>query len=238
MYNYIIKTFIIIIMESGIYLLSFPNTSRVYVGKSKNISVRYKQHKAAFNASKAAIKLQKAYHTYGMPTLSVIELAEESALDELESKYIEQFNSVENGFNTRKAAAGGHTGLWGDMNGRSKYSNEQIADTLFLLIDEQSLTYPIITARTGVPKTTIVDIANGTGHKWLQNIFPEEYSKLVSLRYRRKTKNYLKAVSPEGIVYQVEHLSRFCKEHRLPTGNISRLLRGKCKAYGGWTAIP
>lgn len=224
-------------MSSGIYLLKFSGTDEVYIGKSKNIEIRFSQHKSCFKASKAAVKLQKAYHSYGMPELVVLEKAPEHDLEYLEKTYIEKYNSVDAGLNTRKSTSGGHSGLWGTLNGRSKYSNEQIADVLFLLISNHNFTYPVITKKTGVPKSTIVDIANGTGHLWLQNFFPEEYSLLLSFRHRKNSRKYLKAVSPSGVVYEVTHLSNFCKEHNLPTGNMSRLLRGLCNKYGEWTAI-
>lgn len=239
LYNNSILKFYGIIMESGIYKLSFKGSTKVYIGRSKNIAARLIQHLSCMRTNKASIKLQEAYNLYGPPNLDVLEFADPSELDELEKAYIDRLNTVEEGLNTRKSTSGGHSGLWGDQNGRSLYSNEQIADVLFLLIDDtHSYTYPIIASKTGVPKPTIVDIANGTGHKWLGKVFPEEYLKLCSFRNRKNTRKYLKAVSPEGVVYTVDHLTNFCTLYNLQTGNVSRLLRGKCKSYNGWTAIP
>jgi hypothetical protein len=223
-------------MSSGIYLLNFLGTDKVYIGQSSNIEVREKQHKALFKGNNASKKMQEAYNLHGMPTLSILCLATQPELDDLEYKYIAEFDSVNNGFNTRKSAGGG-SNLWGDLNGRAKYSNQQIIDCLYLLISDLRFTYPIITLKTGVPKSTIVDIANCSGHTWLEKIFPEEYLRLRSIKNKRNTSKYLRAVSPLGEISVVEHLSNFCKEHNLPTGNISKLLRGKCKSYGSWTAI-
>lgn len=224
-------------MTSGIYKLVFPNTDKVYVGRSKNVEIRYKQHLACFRGNTSSKKLQEAYNTYGTPNSLLITEGPEDSLIDLENSLIKELDCVNNGFNSRGNTDGGHSGLWGDLNGRSKYTNEQIADCLFLLIQIPKLTYPIISSRTGVPKATIVDIANSTGHTWLEKFFPEEIKELKSFRHKRNTRLYLNAVSPEGIVYKVEHLSDFCKEHGLQTGNMSRLLRGKCKSHGKWTAI-
>ena len=224
-------------MDSGIYKLSFTGTDQVYIGRSKHLNLRSTQHKSTLKVGSASKKLQAAYNKYGMPSFSIVEYAEEFLLETLEKEYIIKYNSVDNGFNTRKSTSGGHSGLFGETNGRSKYSNDQIIDCLFLLIGDSKITYPIIAQRTGVPKSTIVDIVSGNNHKWLETVFPNEYSLLLSFKNKTNTRFYLKAVSPDGIIYTVGNLSQFCAEHRLSTGNMSRLLRGKCKSYGNWTAI-
>lgn len=225
-------------MTCGIYKLSFnSNINNIYIGQSINIEKRLKQHLALFHSNKASKKLQEAFNAYGPPTLELVQECVVENLNNLEEYYISKFDTVKEGLNTRSTPCGG-TSLWGESNGHSKYSNDQIVDCLFFLISSPKLTYPIISSRTGVNRGTIVDIANGTGHSWLREYFPEEYSLLMSFRHRRNTKEYMRAVSPDGTIYEVSHLTQFCKEHNLETGNMSRLLRGIGKRYGKWTAIP
>ena len=224
-------------MTTGIYKLKFKGTDKVYIGQSLNIEYRLMQHKSLFKSAKASAKMMGAFTCYGFPTIEVLEVCSREELDDLEAQYIIQYDSMNNGFNTRSSAAGG-SNLWGASNGRAIYSNEQIIDCLFLLIQTPKLTYPQIQDITQVLKATIVDIANGTGHTWLEQKFPSEYAILKSYRKCRNTREYMKAVSPTGEVFTVTHLSNFCSEHKLQTGNMSKLLRGKCKSYGGWTAIP
>lgn len=223
-------------MSTGIYILRFKNTSKVYIGQSTNLELRAAQHKALFRASKASQKMQEAFNTYGLPKMEILTECEAHELDSLEYEAISLYDSVNNGFNTRKSAGGG-ANLWGDLNGRSKYSNNQIIDAFFLLLQSPKLTYQKIFSRTGVPKTTLVDISNGTGHKWLNSIFPDEYASLLSYRHKRNTRFYYKIISPTGEVHTVEHLSSFCKRYGLDTGNMSRVLTGKKKQYLGWKAI-
>lgn len=225
-------------MASGIYILTFKGTDKVYIGQSKYLTTRYMQHKSLFKANKASNKMQAAYNTYGMPEFFILLECCIDDLDKQEALFIQEFDSVENGFNTRSSPTGGGISLWGDLNGRSKYSNDQIISSMFLLLKEPKLTYQEISSETKVHKATLCDISNGTGHKWLKDLFPEEYIKLLSYRHKRNTRFYLSVTSPEGIVHNVENLSRFCEKYNLDTGNMSKLLTGKRKSYLGWKPLP
>ena len=114
-------------MAIGIYILIFTGTEKVYIGQSKNLELRLSQHKSLFKTGSASQKMQAAFNAYGFPTMEVLIECEESELDSLEYETIALYNSVDNGFNTRKSAGGG-ANLWGDLNGRAKYSNAQITD--------------------------------------------------------------------------------------------------------------
>lgn len=222
--------------DCGIYALRFNGTDKLYIGQTTSFTQRLKQHKALFKSNKSSKKLQQAYNIYGMPDMEILEYCKEDELNSLEEEFIEIYNSISNGYNSRSSATGGNS-LFGESNGNSIYSNEQIINSLFLLISIPKLTYPEITKITKVAKGTLVDIANGTGHKWLNKIFPEEYNYLLSFRHKRNTRLYKLIKSPEGKIYKVEHLTKFCNEHNLDNGNISKLLRGLKKQYLGWTAV-
>lgn len=224
-------------MTCGIYILKFIGTSQVYIGQSRNIEKRYQQHLGLLRSGYASNKLHKAYLKYGIPILEIVQVGLEVDLDRLEYEYILSYDSVINGFNTRSTPTSGGVNMWGDQNGRSKYSNEQIIEVFYLLLEDKVVTYPEICKITGVPKATITDIANGTGHTWLAKAFPDEYKSLLSIKGKRNTRFYRAIMSPLGTVYEVTHLSSFCSEHGLDTGNISKLLRGKKKSYNGWTAV-
>lgn len=224
-------------MTCGIYILKFKDTDKVYIGQSKRIELRIVQHRALFTAGTASKKMQNAYVIHGMPLVEVLTECNEDELDDLEYEAISLYDSVNNGFNTRSTPGGGHS-LWGELNHNSKYTNNQIIDSLFLLLSTPKLTYPEIFKISGVPKSTLVDISNGTGHIWLEGLFPKEYNLLKSYRYKRNTRFYPDLKSPNGITYTVEHLTTFCNEHSLDYGNMSKLLTGKKKQYLGWTTIP
>ena len=51
-------------------------------------------------------------------------------------------------------------------------------------------------------------------------------------------KTYPKILSPDGIEYEITHLSDFAKEHGLHQGNMSQVLNGKRKQHKGWSLAP
>lgn len=57
-------------MNSGIYVLRFPNGS-YYIGKSDNIPKRWRQHWKDFQNGTHARKMQECYDRYGEPTAEV-----------------------------------------------------------------------------------------------------------------------------------------------------------------------
>lgn len=84
----------------GVYLLCFPNCEKPYIGQSEDIGTRYAQHIRKLKQNKGARKVQKAYDQYGLPSLVILEFCTIEELNEKESKYIKEFNSIKRGLNT------------------------------------------------------------------------------------------------------------------------------------------
>jgi hypothetical protein len=76
-------------MTTGIYLLSFRKGRANYIGKSNDISRRWKEHTNKFLLGKAARQLQDAYNKYGMPEFRVILECHEDHIDLMESILID-----------------------------------------------------------------------------------------------------------------------------------------------------
>lgn len=227
-------------MTTGIYLLKFNNTDKVYIGQSKNIESRYTSHKTSMRCNKAVKKLQQAYYTYGMPSIHILEICIEEDLDILEDIYIKEFDSVDNGFNTMKNH-GYSSSLKGELCGNSKYTNEQIYEVFIYLINGE--VHKNISDITGVSRGAVSDISALKTHKWLKDKFPLEYSKLEVLaktrRYSRRTavsrnKSYPSIVSPEGTSYTIESIRGFAKEHNLNPNCLGRVLRKQALSHSGW----
>lgn len=82
-------------MYSGIYKIENTINSKVYVGSSNNIKVRWRKHKALLRHNKHPNQhLQNAWNKYGedMFIFSVIELCPISSL--LKGNYIRKYNSL------------------------------------------------------------------------------------------------------------------------------------------------
>lgn len=226
-------------MTCGIYLLKFKGTDKVYIGQSIDIEDRFIKHRSAFNRNAAAPKLQAAYDTYGMPSLEILTECSIAELNAYEKEAISVFNSVDSGFNTLYEA--GNPVLYGEKTGTSRYTNEQYIRVLQLLVQTNpTLSKRDIETITGISIYTIRHIAALESHTWLSEVCPEEYKKLVELKteskYYRGTQ-YPRLKSPEGIVYEITHVSNFAKEHGLLQPKVTELMRGTRNMHKGWTRV-
>lgn len=227
-------------MIIGIYKLSFNGTNKVYIGQSTNIRLRYNMHKTSLKNNKSSKKLQEAYTLFGMPILEILIECDVEELNELEKEAIILYDSVNNGFNTFDDAT--HRSiLHGELAGNSKYSNELIIEVFNYLV-ENKLTHREIIDITGISRGALADISSGVSHKWLKDLYPEEYDILIQLKgtIRKSNKNiknttYPLVLSPDNIIYSITpSLRGFCRQHNLNHGGLGEVLRGHKKEYKGW----
>ncbi len=88
--------------KCGIYAIVNTKTFKVYVGSSKSISKRYARHLYELRHNiHTNPKIQSSYNIYGVDSFAcvVIEECDESALLDLEQKYIDAYNCVDGGYN-------------------------------------------------------------------------------------------------------------------------------------------
>lgn len=232
-------------MTVGIYKLVFQGTDKIYVGQSLNIEKRLISHRRLFNNKSHAKKLQKAFDTFGMPTIELLCACEEHELDTIEDIFIAKLNVVDEGFNTCRRARGG-TSLEGEQVHNAKFSDTQIEQAFMYLVNSPEKTSKEIESLTGVSKYTIDAISSFKVHKRLERLFPEEY---LLLRNRDKSigfaknktlkdtnKMYPRLISPEGVPYVVDNCSQFSKIHGLNNAHVIQVLKGKERQHKGWVA--
>jgi group I intron endonuclease len=224
-------------MTIGIYCLNFKGTNQVYIGQSTNIKERYWRHLYQLENSTHSCRMQQAYLNYGKPTLTILLECSKEELDDNEEEAISIFNSYTNGFNSRNKAAGGNT-LKGPEHGSAKYTRDQIIDCMYLLAYSTN-TAKEISKKLDIGQTVVEGISRGVGHLWLKEEYPEVYSTMLSYKNCRCTSKFLgiklpSIKSPEGILYNLDNISKFAKEHNLNRGNLHQLLKGKIKSTKGW----
>lgn len=93
-------------MESGIYKIENIINAKIYIGSSKNIKLRWKQHKCALNNNKHHnTHLNNAWNKYGSDSFKfkIIEYVELNKLLEREQYFIKYYkcNNHNNGYNKR-----------------------------------------------------------------------------------------------------------------------------------------
>lgn len=91
-------------MTTGIYALTWPNALKIYVGQSKDVQNRYLQHCTSLRSGTSSRKLQEYTELEGnLPNLVILEeVPDYLNLDIFEQKYIDLFDSINNGLNTNK----------------------------------------------------------------------------------------------------------------------------------------
>ena len=223
-------------MTCGIYILKFNGTNKVYIGQSIDIEDRLIKHKSAFNRQAASPKMQQAFNDYGMPTLEILLECNTVELNKIETEAIEIFNSVDAGFNTLKEA--GNPVMFGEKAGTARYTNEQYILVLQLLVQKNpTLSKREIEEITGISIYTIRHIAALESHCWLSEVSPMEYTELVRIRRElpyHNGKQYPPIRSPEGIIYEVTHITNFAKEHGLLQPKLTEVLKGTRNRHKGW----
>lgn len=86
----------------GIYKIENTVNGKVYIGKSINIEQRWNEHVTMLNKDRHhSIKLQRAWNKYGKDNFkfTVIEECNREDLNIKESKFINEFDSIKNGYN-------------------------------------------------------------------------------------------------------------------------------------------
>lgn len=236
-------------MTIGIYRLVFPNTNKCYIGQSVHIEKRFKEHLSSFKSETATAKLLNAYKTYGTPDLEILVECLSTELDIFEDEAIEIFKDNFNTYTTANQAPYGK----GTESGNSKYSKAQLLQAFELLTTSKSLVE--ISTLTGVKKSTIYKVSIGLSHAWLQEEFPEMYTKILVENVSRKglqgtqaalhnKNNYCAAAKgikypliqcPEGYVYRVHNVQQFARDHNIPKSSLHRVLTKESKQVKGWT---
>lgn len=105
-----------------IYIITNTVNGKVYVGQTrKALSERIRHH---FSKYETCRKLKEAISEYGKEcfTYSVLELVPFSELNDRETYYIEQYNSIENGYNIKKGNS--------KFRGRSIHSIRHLAEDI------------------------------------------------------------------------------------------------------------
>ena len=94
-------------MTCGIYMIKNKRNDKVYIGKSKNIEQRWKEHINMLNNHKHhCYKLQEDWNLFNEDSFEFLTLQScpEESLTENENKWIHIFNAKTKGYNTDKDA--------------------------------------------------------------------------------------------------------------------------------------
>lgn len=89
-------------MKSGIYKLTWPNTPYYYIGSSKDINYRFRQHISAIGRKDNTFNIQIVANKFGNPVLNILELCDINILIDRECHYISLYTDKDNCLNKNK----------------------------------------------------------------------------------------------------------------------------------------
>jgi GIY-YIG catalytic domain len=229
-------------MTIGIYMLVFPNTTKMYIGQSTNIEKRLSSHISHIKAGTSSSKLIEAFNNFGYPKIEVLLECEESELDALETSIIAEMGSVKNGLNTlEKACDMPKPDNSGYNNGMSIVPNKKIEEVFLYMVENLLEPLKSIAVKFGVSYNIVNAMASCTNHRWLKLKYPIEYCTLENGigRYNGKSAKdrgivYSNIISPEGIEYSIDNIRQFAILHNLDRGSLCKLLNKKARSHKGW----
>lgn len=144
----------------GIYKIENLINHKVYIGQSKNIAQRWKEHRYCISSNKnEKYPLYKAIHKYGIENFefSVLQECKIEQLNELEIYWINKYNSFKEGYNQNNGRDGNTHPL--------KLSEQQVLEIYERLKGEESM--EDIAKSYGVTHPVISNI--NTGILWVHN---------------------------------------------------------------------
>lgn len=160
----------------GIYKITNKVTGKIYIGQSKQIEKRFKEHirHSRLNTRNARTPLHSDIKRYGSDNFAfeVLEECEMSLLSEREKFYIAKYNSTnpEIGYNITKGGIGGPI-MFAFDNPKSVLSEAVVCEinSLYLkgLLKRQA--YRIIFDKYGINKNTFTDVWSGKTYKTIVN---------------------------------------------------------------------
>jgi hypothetical protein len=240
-------------MTTGIYALLFNGTDKVYIGQAVNIEKRFLRH---LNTLQLELRLRRTKHKhpklysafikYGLPTLLILEKCGIENLNTNEIHWMEEFDSLNNGYNVCSGGASGR----GVHNGSSIYSEAQILRAFDYLQNPEN-TYEYISKEVGIPISAISSIFTRSTHQWLEEKYPDKYYAMLNTSNARWTysnkighhklsagaKNitYPDIIGPDGCIYRdIQNIREFALLHNIDPGNLIKVMNGKhlsCKGF-------
>jgi len=232
-------------MTIGIYTLYWEVQDLIYIGQSQNIERRFKEHiNDLTKGNHSNYKLQDSYNAYSSPKLIVLQECDINNLNLLEISWQKEFNSL----NSLDLIEAGQVG-YGSSGNASKFSKLQVLKT-FRKMYSTTLSYNKI-ADLYNTNTLASSLAKTQCHLWLKEKYPILWKRMLDKNKIRKTINKgnieqlgrtKKVKAPDGKIFEITHLGKFCEEHpeyiissahNLRMG-LGRLMDGSRKKYFEW----
>lgn len=194
-----------------------------YIGQSIDCSFRWSSHLSLLKRRKHFNKkLQRYYNKYGPISFvfSILEMCQSDELNDLEIKYIQKFNSINNGLNVLEG-------------GQIKNAALKRTCTLKNIVTKET-----VTCNSLAEFARIYDISANTISNLLNG--KRNYSNNWYNPYGLWQPTYYNVISPNGEKYELTHknIMLFCKEHNINNyPSFNQMVKGKLQFSQGWSRL-
>ena len=173
----------------GIYKITNKINGKSYIGQSNNIQRRFSEHRTKGKESRILVDI--AIQKYGMDNF-LFEIIEECPIDQLnerESYWIAQFNTVNNGYNF---SIGGEQQSIGENNGRAILNEDDVKKIRIAYNNHERRKDVYKSFKDKISFSTFSRIWDGTG--W-SHIMPEVLTPENKLYYSKEATNGEKSIN-------------------------------------------
>lgn len=198
-----------IYMACGIYKITIED--QFYIGSSKDIECRWRQHNVHLKRGHSNYKIKKAFKDCGNISYSIIEECLEEELIEKEQYYFDSLKPLLN----ISPIAGRAPGYERCFNIRDPFGNIHS----FNSIKECSDQYNLCTGAV----SELLDYKRDQVQGWVRE--NDDY---------RKVKRRRGLIDPDNREVIISNVENFCTDLQLSSGEISKVLNGKKLHYRGW----
>jgi group I intron endonuclease len=182
-------------MEYKVYLLENDINHKLYVGLTKNLERRFREHLRVSkyeNTSESKHYLHQAIEKYGWKNFTHFIAFESSRKDfaiDQEKRYIRLFDTYESdyGYNLDKGGLGCDQ-IGGESHYMVKASDEKILNTMRKFMEEDK-EMKEISKKLNMHPGSLRRIFSGKTRSYLQDEFKERYGYQFHSKYRRKDEN-------------------------------------------------
>lgn len=164
----------------GVYLIKNKINNKIYIGKSKNIEIRWNQHKVNVDSQQQRYKnthLYNAMRKYGTINFNfkILEYCKESDLNKLETKFIIEYRSFDSNFGYNKS-------FGGDGGDTFTFKSNELKNITRTKISKYMKSKPHGISKKSIKGKHITETCPDIKYKWNKN-FKEA---MINLSKRRK----------------------------------------------------
>ena len=198
----------------SIYKATNLINGKVYIGFDSNWPNRKSVHKSNLKLDKFNYKFYNALKKYGWDNFQweVIYQSKDiqHTLNEMESYFIEQYDSFNSGYNMTKGGEGsiGHT--YKANPETLKQISKKLKGRIFSEEHKRNMSLSMKGLKKSI--THRENVGKAFAHKWI-------------------IKN------PNGEIIEIQNLRKFCRENNLDQAAMQRVSKGKSKTHKGYTCI-